>query len=348
MNDSTRNQAIIGAFVIGAVLLAVVGVVVFGSGKLFKEVDNFVLYFEGSVKGLNIGAPVTFRGVRIGSVTGITLRANPANLEVRIPVVVEIERDNIERTVDMPHQGQEGIEKLIEKGLRAKLDLQSLVTGQLQINLEFLPDEPARLSGIKHRYMEIPTVPTTFERFAKKLERLPIEEMVNNASLSLQALEKLLNNPALPEMIDRLDRTSANLEDWTANLDQRTTSLVDSVQRLADHADRLILDIDSRVQPLAGDADQVLNSIKAAAERIGHAADQFADLADDAQPAVDQAGQAFANVADLTSANSKERNELRNVLKELSEAARSIRVLSSYLERHPEALITGKGGSKRK
>ena len=78
MNDSTRNQAIIGAFVIGAVLLAVVGVVVFGSGKLFKKVDNFVLYFEGSVKGLNIGAPVTFRGVRIGSVTGITLRANPA------------------------------------------------------------------------------------------------------------------------------------------------------------------------------------------------------------------------------------------------------------------------------
>ena len=348
MSDSGRNQAVIGAFVVGAVVLAVVGVIVFGGGKLFKKTDHFVMFFEGSVKGLTIGAPVTFRGVKVGSVVGITLRANPMTLDVRIPVVIEIEKNRIERTVDMPESGPDSVKRLIEKGLRAKLDIQSMVTGQLLVNLEFLPEEPARLSGIKHRYMEIPTIPSTFERFAKKLERLPIEEMVNNASLSLQALEKLLNNPALPEMIDRLDRTSANLEDWTANLDQRTTPLVDSVQRLADHAGRLILDIDSRVQPLAGDADQVLNSIKAAAERIGHAADEFADLADDAQPAVDQAGQAFANVADLTSANSKERNELRNVLKELSEAARSIRVLSSYLERHPEALITGKGGSKRK
>ena len=119
MSDSGRNQAVIGAFVVGAVVLAVVGVIVFGSGKMFQEVDKFVLYFEGSVKGLNVGAPVTFRGVKIGSVTGISLRANPENLEVRIPVVIEIERDRIERTVDMPKGGPEGLQRLIDKGLRA-------------------------------------------------------------------------------------------------------------------------------------------------------------------------------------------------------------------------------------
>ena len=111
MSDSGRNQAVIGAFVVGAVVLAVVGVIVFGSGKMFQEVDKYVLYFEGSVKGLNVGAPVTFRGVKIGSVTGISLRANPENLEVRIPVVIEIEKGRIERTVDMPIGGPEGLQR---------------------------------------------------------------------------------------------------------------------------------------------------------------------------------------------------------------------------------------------
>ncbi|BBO92331.1 MlaD family protein [Desulfosarcina ovata] len=345
MNDTLRNQSVIGAFVVGAVLLAVVGVIVLGSGKLFQDVEKFVLYFEGSVKGLNVGAPVTFRGVKIGSVTAITISTNPTTLEVRISVMIEIEKARIDRTVEMPDAGSEDIKLLIEKGLRAKLDLQSMVTGQLQINLEFLPDEPARLSGFKHQYMEIPTVPTTFERFARKFERLPIEDMVNTASSSLQALEKLLNNPALPEMVSRLSQISANLENWTANLGQRTTPLVDSLQLIADHADQLILHIDSRLQPLARDADQALSSVKTAAEKMGRAADEFTDLAEGAQPTIDQT---LANVADLTSANSRERNELRNVLKELSEAARSIRLLASYLERHPEALITGKGRPNRR
>ncbi len=348
MSNSGRNQAVIGAFVVGAVVLAVVGVAVFGGGKLFKDADHYVMYFEGSVKGLNIGAPVTFRGVRIGSVTNITLRANPATLDVRIPVVIEIERDRIERTVDMPRSGPEGLKRLIDKGLRAKLDIQSMVTGQLLVNLELLPDEPVRLVGIKHRNMEIPTIPSTVERFAKKLESLPIEEIINKVSTSLTALEAFLQNPALTEMVNRLNQTSANAQDLTANLNTQSTELVESLQRIADHADQLILNANAQVQPLAGQADRALNSVNSAAARLGHAADEFANLADGVQPTIDQAGQVFANVADLTSANSKERNELRSVLKELSEAARSIRVWSSYLERHPEALITGKSGTKRK
>jgi paraquat-inducible protein B len=348
MSDSGRNQAVIGAFVIGAVVLAVVGVIVFGSGKMFQKVDKFVLYFEGSVKGLNVGAPVTFRGVKIGSVTGISLRANPENWEVRIPVVIEIERDRIERTVDMPMGGPERIQRLIDKGLRAKLELQSIVTGQLLVNLEFLPDEPARLSGINHRYKEIPTIQTTFKRLAKKLENLPIEEIGNKFSASLTALEDFLKNPALVEMVNHLNQASANAEKLTADLNFQAPQLLDSFQRIADHADQLVLNVNTQVEPLVGQVDHALSGVDSAAARIGHAADAVAQLSTGTQPAIDNAGQAFANVADLTDANSKERAEMRNMLKELSEAARSIRGLSSYLERHPEALITGKGGSQRR
>ena len=348
MSDSGRNQAVIGAFVVVALVLAVVGVAVFGGGKLFKDTDRYVMQFEGSVKGLNIGAPVTFRGVKVGSVTDITLRANPETLDVHIPVVIEIEKDRIERTVAMPKGGPEGVQRLIDKGLRAKLDLQSIVTGQLLVNLEFLPDEPVHLSGINHRYMEIPTIPTTFERLANKLENLPIEEIINKVSTSLTVLEAFLQNPALAEMVNHLNQASANTEKLTADLNFQAPQLLDSFQRIADHADQLILNVNAQVEPLAGQADRALGGVDSAAASIGQAADAIAHLSTGTQPTIDNAGQAFANVADLTDANSKERAEMRNMLKELSEAARSIRVWSSYLERHPEALITGKGGPKKR
>ena len=348
MSDSGKNQAIIGAFVVGAVVLAVVGVIVFGSGKMFQEVNHFIMYFEGSAKGLNIGAPVTFRGVKIGSVVKITLQANPENMTFRIPVVVETDKGKIEKTAEVKESDEATLKRLIDLGLRARLDMQSMVTGQLLINLEMLPDEPKRLSGIAQKYLEIPTIPSSFERFTKKIESLPIEEVMNKASASLTALEAFLENPALTESVNHINRAAANAEQLTATLDQKITPLVDSFQRVADHADQFILNVNGQVQPLAGEARSTLKNANAAAESVRSAADAFADLSTGAQPTIDNVGQAFANVADLTDANSKERAELRSVLKELSEAVRSIRVWSSYLERHPEALIQGKGGSKRR
>jgi paraquat-inducible protein B len=223
-----------------------------------------------------------------------------------------------------------------------------MVTGQLLINLEMLPDEPKRLVGGQHQYQEIPTVPSSFEQIVKTIQDLPVREMMNKASASLTALETFLNNPALTESVKHINRAAANAEQLTAKLDQKITPLADSFQRIADNADQLILNVDDQIQPLAGEARSMLKNTNAAAESIRQAANAFAELSTGAQPAIDQAGQAFANVADMTDPNAKERYELRNMLKELSEAARSIRVWSSYLERHPEALITGKGGSKRR
>ncbi len=348
MSDSGKNQAVIGAFVVGAVALAVVGVIVFGGGKMFEETNRYIMFFEGSVKGLNIGAPVTFRGVKIGSVVDITLRANPVNMEFHIPVVIETEEDKIEKTAELQESDREAMKRLIDLGLRARLDMQSMVTGQLLVNLEILPDEPARLSGIQDRYQEIPTVPSSFERIAKTIQDLPVRQMMDKASASLTALEAFLNNPALMESVNHINQAAANAEQLTAKLDQKVSPLVDSIQRLADHADQLVLNVNDQVQPLAGDTKQALRSVNASAERIGRAADAAADLSASTQPTIDNIGQAFANVADLTDANSKERAELRSALRELSEAARSIRVWSSYLERHPEALIQGKSGSKRR
>lgn len=348
MNDSVRNQAVIGAFVVGAVILVVMSIIVFGSGKLFQKSSQFVMYFEGSVKGLNVGAPVTFRGVKIGRVVDITLLTNPKNMQFSIPVVIEIENDRIEKTTTFKGSTKEALERLIDKGLRARLDLQSMVTGQLLINLELLPDEPPRFTHLSHRYQEIPTVPTTFERLAKKLEALPIEEIVNNFSSSMAAFENLLNDPLLPRVIKHLDQASANLQEMSTTLNSRAVPLVDSLQRIADHTDQLVLDANAQLKPLAVSANRAAGNINTAADRISQAADAMAQLSKAAQPAIDNVERVMANVAQMTDPEARERYELRTALKALSEAARSIRDWSSYLERHPEALIYGKGEPKKR
>jgi hypothetical protein len=139
------GKPIIGAFVVGAVALAVAGLFVLGGGQFLKKKYIRVMYFDGSVKGLKVGAPVTFRGVEVGTVTDITIRANPKDLTTRIPVIVEIDPHSIETPGG--YLGDQ-LPRMIKRGLRAKLDLQSLVTGQLQIELDYMPDTKPSLGGV--------------------------------------------------------------------------------------------------------------------------------------------------------------------------------------------------------
>src|SRR5512135_2268972 len=139
------NKAVIGIFVVGAIALVVIAIVVLGSGKFFKKTVKAVCYFEGSVGGLNVGAPVVFRGVRIGSVSEIILKVDPSKLIFTIPVYIEIEPDKFEVVGARPTEMKgQNLKTLIDKGLRASLETQSLVTGQMQVGLDFHPEKPAK------------------------------------------------------------------------------------------------------------------------------------------------------------------------------------------------------------
>src|SRR5450631_581933 len=140
------NKTMIGIFVIGALVLLMVAIVVFGSGDLFKKTNKFVLYFDGSVKGLSIGAPVKFRGVSIGSVKDISLIYDSKAETITLPVIVEIQQDRIQGAPSFGELG--GAQKMIALGLRGNLEVQSFLTGQLMISFDFYPDRPAKLRGI--------------------------------------------------------------------------------------------------------------------------------------------------------------------------------------------------------
>ncbi len=131
------NKTAIGLFVIGGLILLMVGIVVFGSGLLFKRTIKFVLYFDGSVKGLSIGAPVMFRGVSIGAVKDISLIYDSKTGTIMLPVIVEIEQGRIKGAPSFGDFG--GDKKMIELGLRGKLEIYSFLTSQLMISFDFYP-----------------------------------------------------------------------------------------------------------------------------------------------------------------------------------------------------------------
>jgi paraquat-inducible protein B len=194
------NPATIGAFVVGAIMLAVAGVLVFGSGRLFKHTSKYVCFFSGSVDGLNIGAPVRIKGVEIGSVVDIRLRLPEQAPQMtsaqalRVPVTIEI--DN-ERVVAVGGQARPDIKQLIDRGLRAQLNAQSLVTGLLFVQLGFYPDTPATfVLPPNSKTREIPTIPTTIEQMQtaaetvfRKLQEVHVETLVKSVTETVDAME---------------------------------------------------------------------------------------------------------------------------------------------------------------
>jgi paraquat-inducible protein B len=143
------NKTMIGLFVVGAIVLLVAAIVLLGSGRYFKETHRYVAFFEGSVKGLAVGAPVMFRGVRIGKVEDFAVYYKDADMAFQIPVLLTLYPEKvigigIEQTEE---EEQKIWQEMLDAGFRAELQMQSIVTGQLSVELDFHPDAPLKLHG---------------------------------------------------------------------------------------------------------------------------------------------------------------------------------------------------------
>ena len=185
------NKTAIGIFVTGALVLLVLGISFFGSGVLLQRTDKYVLFFDGSVKGLSIGAPVVFRGVKIGNVKHVNLLYDSTTKKVHILVIINIE---LARVQGMPDSlGYPNYADLIEKGLRATLDVQSFVTGQLMISFDFFHDKPAKLLGIMKKYPELPTLPMP-RGVLQIMQELPIKEIAGDLRETCAGINKLVNS----------------------------------------------------------------------------------------------------------------------------------------------------------
>ncbi len=352
------NKALIGAFVVGAVALVVAGILVFGSGRFLQETFKFVTYFDGSVKGLNVGSSVMFRGVKIGTVTDILLRYNPADMSVKIPVILEIDLDRVEVVGGLPTEPdpEAAIGQLIERGLRARLQMQSLVTGQLMVELDFHPDKEVKLVGGDTGYPEIPTIPSPIEELSKRIEEVPIEEIFKKLLAAVEGIEEIVNSPEVKGIISSLNLAAEDISKLVRNIDGRIKPLTSNIEDVAGSIERTLRDTQKLVRNINAQIKPLASSIKETAEDYGKLArnvdGQVTTLAsgieealEEVRVALEQGQKTLAVAEDALAEDSPLLYELDSALKEVSAAARSIRLLADYLKRHPEALIKGKGKS---
>ncbi len=330
------NPTLIGAFVLGAIVLVITGVVVFGSGKLLQDKLAYVLYFDDDLKGLDVGAAVTFRGTRVGTVSDIKVVIDAQGESIRIPVTIEIEEGTVEVTNTTPDTIQSGsldqmkdrefIQKLIDhRGFRAQLQMQSLVTGKLIVQLDFFPNSPIKLhTGLADSYPEFPTTSSSLSQLAHKLEDIPFKDLVNAALRAIQGFDQLIHSPDVKGLGAETRVLLKDLRALTQDVKRELGPLVSDVDDTIRDTQDLVRHIDGQVNPLS-------SSLK--------------EMADSARLSLQQTNHTLSTIKGVAGKSVALPYQLSQTLKEFSAASRAIRTLAEYLERHPEALIQGKGDS---
>ncbi len=364
------SPAMIGAFVLGAVVLGVAALVVFGGGKFFRTAQPLVAYFEGSLKGMAIGAPVTFNGVKIGSVTDFKVIIDTKNVgsvhrvddyisttaTITTPVYFEIDADRLYSTSGGKitfRKNAAGLRTLYEKGFRAQLEVQSLVTGQLEVALNFYPGTPLRLTGLSKDVPEVPTIPSSIEKLSKTLDKLPLDEMITDVRQTLDAVNKLANAPEIRTTLRDLSRAVANADRLAANADKlvlavtaEVPALMGNVTKTTDSAQATLNELQAVVTRVGGVAQTALAQYQRLAEnadaQIAPLMANLSKVAVSADKTLVQAERALTSVESAINEDSPLRYDVVKALREVQSAARSLRILMDYLDQHPESVISGK------
>jgi paraquat-inducible protein B len=263
--------------------------------KIYLDKQRYLMHFEGSVRGLSVGAPVMLHGIKIGQVLDVQLKFNVDEFEFYIPVLIEFEPDRIGIVGDPEVLAkQDVVARLVEQGLRGQLKTGSLLTGQLYVDLDLHPDASPASITTQGDYRVIPTLAAPLDAIATKasqfldtLQGLPLEEIGNDLRDAIKGAKAITTSEALQSSITELQT--------------------------------------------------VLNQIGETAKGV----DQ--DVIPELNAALHQARSTLKAAEGVVSQDSVLYVELRRLLRELSAAARSIRGMADYLERHPEALLKGKG-----
>ena len=376
------NPAIIGGFILGAVVLVIAGVMIVGSGTLFSATFTCVMYFQGSIQGLHEGAAVNFRGVKVGSVTDIKMQFDPTDLNIRIPVFVKFPKGP-PSSLEMLHEGtsapQEVLPALIRRGLRAQLQIEGFLTGLLFVQLDIYPsaslEAPPResLIDLKTGLLEIPTVPTTLQEVSNtarkaldKLAELPLEQMLRDFEATLSGINRLVNAPEVLEVIHNATVTLTEMQHLVQHADQQVTllgssattalgsfnQLVTGLPQLTQSAQQVLQHVDKQFGQVAANASTTLGNVNKLSQTFDHQAlaltTSLVNTAAAALSTLEHMSQTLTSAQQLITPNAPVGYELLKTLRELSEAARSLRGLTDYLERHPNAVLFGRQGSGAK
>ena len=270
----------------------------------YTEHSRYLVEFSGSVHGLEPGAPVEFKGVKVGRVVEVHLEFDPRGNAVRLPVTIEIERQRVQQAANAPiPPGSTLTAVLVSRGMRAQLRSSSLITGQLYVALDFFPHAPPEELDTTGRYPRIPSVPgelegitTSLNTLLERVGALPFDQLVADLDGTLKSYQRVADMPELRDSLRSLSRTLSATESLMRNADGQAGPLLASLRKTSDAA----------------------------------------------QEALERAGVTLASLNRGYGSDSQVRQDLASLVRQLQDTARSVKTLADFLEQHPESLVRGK------
>jgi paraquat-inducible protein B len=322
------NPTSIGLFIVIGLALGVMGLLLFSSSRLFTRKFQCVLYFHGSLNGLNQGAPVKYRGVTIGSVTKVMIHYNQPTNDYTMPVMVDIQENLLQERLEDTHlfEDRTNFESAVVRGLRGSLEAESLVTGVLYIGLEIVPNAPPPIfHQVKPVYVEIPTRPTEIQQLMQNLAHIDFKGLEDRLSALITRLDTAIGSLNVGEMSGGITNLLASLNGVVRS--PEITNTLASIQTTMAEYRLLAEKLNNRVDPLTAD---VTNTLTQANQTLAQLRGAVQDL------------------GGMLTPDSPLRNDLALALQQLAGAAQSISSLAEFLERHPNSLITGREAPAKK
>lgn len=321
---SQQKSFAIGAFIVGAILLVFIALLFFSGGQLFSPKERVVMYFEESVQGLQIGAPIKLKGVVLGEITDIQINfpndeVNSKEQNIATTVTADLALKRISRTgatVD-----REFFQDSISKGLRAQLNYQSFLTGLLYVELDFFPGTTPKLYNLQDDYLEIPTAPTAFEEISKNLQEMNIKGLIDNLDKLTTQVTQLVQSGAIEQTLGSVKTAADSVTVLSHTLDKEAALLSKNLIATNNELNTLLTTLNQQAPVLAGNVNTSLVEL---------------------QKSLDQFTKTAASINHSFSEDAPLINQLTDTLKDVSRSAQAFRSLSETLEQQPEALLRGK------
>lgn len=327
------SPTLIGLFTLLGLLLGAGGLLLLGAGKFFEKTSNIQLYFDKSANGLLVGSEVRFGGVRIGRVTSIKVLIDQKQNRKIIPVVVELsERDlrSVGSTsgASLDFVSEAGVKKAVADGLRARMKQQSLLTGQLYIEFDIVPNSPwfEYEPEIKPPFPVVPTIGTELDELIsgvadglKKFNDLDLAGMVSEMRGTFKTATTQLDSLNMKEINDNVIAITQDVRDFTGN--EKLASAIDSLEVTLASVEELSNKANHGIDPLLKDLETVMKQAVAGLAKIE---------------------EATAEIAHVTNPRAPVLMRLQNVMDEVESSSLAIKELANDLKRNPNAIIFGK------
>ena len=324
------NPTIIGIFVLGALCIALLGITVFSSGRWFTEKSEFVIYFNESVNGLSVGALVKMQGVPIGKVTDIHVQLDPETKRILTPVFIEIDHEKCKLLLQFKGDGSEQtiMQQLIKDGLRMQLQYTSIVTGKLYVETLLRPASLMKLTHLNEDFVELPAITSSSQEVQKnvtdvmrEIQSIDIKELFAELLITVRNIKQITGSEDTRQAIHALSVSLTELQGILTSFNLHSDSIASHAEKTLKYSSSTMQKLDNATDPLLEDVHETLVNTNATLEQF--------------QLSANNVGEAFNEDAQL-------QQNVNGALNELRRSAKSIRLLADYLQRHPEAIISGK------